>query len=66
MKRLKAVLSKRLSAFTSYEWAKRCKEGHTSVDDDKRAGAPRTAVTRDNIAAVDLAIKQNRRILYWN
>jgi len=44
------------------EWAKRFKEGRTSVDDDKRAGAPRTAVTRDNIAAVDLAIKQNRRI----
>ena len=34
----------------------------TTVDDDKRAGAPRTAVTRDNITAVDLAIKENRRI----
>ena len=45
-----------------YEWEKRFKEGRTAVDDDKQAGAPRTAVTRDNIAAVDLAIKQNRRI----
>src|SRR5688572_32291598 len=63
VKRLKAVFAEEtLSTSTIYEWAKRFKEGRTSVDDDKRAGAPRTAVTRDNIAAVDLAIKQNRRI----
>ena len=63
VKRLKAVFAEEtLSTSTIYEWAKRFKEGRTSVDDDNRAGAPRTAVTRDNIAAVDLAIKQNRRI----
>ena len=45
-----------------YEWAKRFKEGRTSVVDDQRVGAPCTAVTPNNIAAVDLAIKQNRRI----
>ena len=63
VKRLKAVFAEdTLSISTIYEWAKRFKEGRTSVDDDKRAGAPRTAVTRDNITAVDLAIKENRRI----
>src|ERR1043165_2234155 len=63
VKRLKAVFAEEtLSTSTIYEWAKQFKEGRTSVDDDNRAGAPRTAVTRDNIAAVDLAIKQNRRI----
>ena len=63
VKRLKAVFAEEtLSTSTIYEWAKRFKEGRTSVDDNNRAGAPRTAVTRDNIAAVDLAIKQNRRI----
>jgi hypothetical protein len=63
VKRLKAVFAEEtLSTYMIYEWAKQFKEGHTSVDDDKWAGAPRTAVTTDNIAAVDLAIKHNRRI----
>src|SRR4051812_8456058 len=61
VKRLKTVSAEdNLSISTIYEWAKRFKEGRTSVDDDKRAGAPRIAGTRDT--AVDLAIKENRRI----
>jgi len=63
VKRLKAVfVEDTLSMSTMYEWAKRFKEGRTSLDDNKRAGAPRAAVTWDNITAVDLAIKENRRI----
>jgi transposase len=63
VKRRKAVFAEEsLSISTIYEWAKGFKEGRTSVDDNKRAGAPRTAVTREDIATVDLAIKKNRRI----
>ena len=52
VKRLKAVFAEdTLSIPRIYEWAKRFKEGRISVDDDKRTGAPRTAVTLDNIAA---------------
>jgi len=62
VKRLKAVYAENtLLISTIYEWAKRFKDGRTSVD-DKRAGASRTAVTQDNITPVDLAIKENRRI----
>ena len=65
VKRLKAVFGENtLSTSTIYEWAKRFKEGRISVDDDKRAGAPRTAVTQDNIAAVDLAISKIVGFLY--
>jgi len=63
VKRLKAVFAEdTLLTSPICEWAKRFKEGRTSVDDDKRAGAPRTAVRRDNITAVDFATKEARRI----
>ena len=63
VKRLKAVFGEdTLSTSTIYEWAKQFKDGRISVDDDKRVVVPRAAITQDNIAAVDLAIKQNRWI----
>ena len=54
VKLLKAIFAEdTLSISTIYEWAKLFKEGRTSVDDEKWAGAPRTAVTRDNIIIID-------------
>ena len=45
-----------------YEWTEKFKNGITSVEDSPRPGPTFTAVTEDNIAAVENVIQENRRV----
>jgi len=45
-----------------YEWTEKFKNGVTSVEDSPRLGPAFTAVTEDNIPAVQNMIRKNRRI----
>jgi hypothetical protein len=45
-----------------YEWTEKFKNGVTSVDDSPRPGPAFTAVTDDNIAAVENEIWENWRV----
>ena len=45
-----------------YEWTEKFKNGVTSVKDSPRPGPAFTAVTEDNIAAVENVIRENRRV----
>jgi len=45
-----------------YEWTEKFKNGVTSVEDSPRPGPAFTAVTEDNIAAVENVIRENRRV----
>ena len=45
-----------------YEWTQKFKNGVTSVEDSPRPGPTFTAVTEDNIAAVENVIRENRRV----
>ena len=44
-----------------YEWTEKFKNGISSVEDSPRPGPAFTAVTKDNIAAVENMIRENRR-----
>jgi len=45
-----------------YEWTEKLKNGVTSVEDSPRPGPAFTAVTEDNIAAVENVIWENQRV----
>ena len=46
----------------SFRWAKACKAGKFSVDDDTRPGRTKTSVTKANIAAVKIVVEQDARL----
>jgi len=45
-----------------YEWTEKFKNDVSSVEDSPRPGPAFTAVTEDNIAAVENMIRENRRV----
>jgi len=45
-----------------YEWTEKFKNGVTSVEDSPRPDPAFTAVTEDNIAAVENMIRENRHV----
>jgi len=45
-----------------YEWTEKFKNGATSVEDSPRPGPSFTAVTEDNIAAMENMKRENRRV----
>ena len=51
-----------MSSTTVYEWTEKFKNGVTSMEDSPRLGPAFTAVTEDNIAAVENVIRENRRV----
>ena len=44
-----------------FRWVKAFKAGKFSVEDDTRPGRPKTSVTKANIAAVKIVVKQDVR-----
>ena len=46
----------------SFRWVKAFKAGKFSVEDDTRPGRPKTSVTKANIAAVKIVVKQDARL----
>ena len=44
---------------TVFRWVKAFKAGKFSVEDDTRPGRPKTSVTKANIAAVKIVVKQD-------
>ena len=40
------------------------RSGRTSFEDEERSGRPHTALTPDNIAAVELMLREDCRIMY--
>ena len=50
-----------ISMCTVFKWVKAFKAGKFSVEDDTRAGRPKT-VTRANIAAVKIVVEQDARL----
>jgi hypothetical protein len=51
-----------MSRIQVYEWTEKFKNGVTSVEDAPRLGPALSAVTDDNIAAVESVIWENRRV----
>ena len=51
-----------MSRTQAYEWTEKFKNSVTSVEDSPRPGPAFTAVTEDNIAAVENVIWENRRV----
>ena len=45
-----------------FRWVKAFKAGKFSVEDDTHPGRPKTAVTKANIAAVKIVVKQDARL----
>lgn len=50
-----------LSKTTVYEWHKRFREGHESLQDDERSGRPTTSKSQENIDGVRTLIERDRR-----
>ena len=51
-----------MSSTKVYEWTEKFKNGVTSVQDPPYPGPAFTAVTEDNIAAVENVIQENRHV----
>ena len=51
-----------ISMHTVLRWVKAIKAGKFSVEDDTRPGRPNTSVTKANIAAVKIVVKQDARL----
>ena len=47
---------------TVFRWVKAFKAGKFSVEDNTRPGRPKTSVTKANIAAVKIVVKQDARL----
>ena len=48
-----------ISMRTIFRWVKAFKPGKFSVEDDTRPGRPKTSVTKANITAVKIVVKQD-------
>ena len=48
-----------ISMRTDFRWVEAFKVGKFSVEDDTRPGRPKTSVTKANIAAVKIVVKQD-------
>ena len=55
-------MAQTISMRTVFRWVKAKKAGKFSVEDDTRSGRPNTSVTKANIAAVKIVVKQNTRL----
>ena len=51
-----------ISMRTVFRWVKAFKAGKFSVEDDTHPGKPKTSVTKANIAAVMIVVKQDARL----
>ena len=51
-----------ISMRTIFRWVKAFKAGNFSVEDGTRPGRPKSFVTKDNIAAVKIVVKQDARL----
>ena len=51
-----------ISMRTVFRWVKAFKAGKFSVEDDTHSGRPKTSVTKANIAAVKIVVKQDARL----
>ena len=51
-----------ISVRTVFRWVKAFKAWKFSVEDDTRPGRPKTSVTKANIAAVKIVVKQDARL----
>ena len=51
---------------TVFRWVKVFKAGKFSIEDDTHPGRPKTAVTKANIAAVKIVVKQDARLSVKN
>ena len=51
-----------ISMHTVFRWVKAFKAGKFSVEDDTHPGRPKTSVTKANIAAVKIVVKQDARL----
>ena len=51
-----------ISMCTVFRWLKAFKAGNFSAEDDTRPGRPKTSVTKANIAAVIIVVKQDARL----
>ena len=51
-----------ISTCTVFRWVKAFKAGKFSVEDDTCPGRPKTSVTKGNIAAVKIVVKQDARL----
>ena len=51
-----------ISMRTIFRWVKAFKAGKFSVEDDTRPGRPKISVTKANIAAVKIVVKQDARL----
>ena len=51
-----------ISMRTVVRWVKAFKAGKFSVEDDNRAGRPKTSITKANTAAVKIVVEQNARL----
>ena len=47
---------------TVFRWVKAFKDWKFSFEDDTRPGRPKTSVTKANIAAVKIVVKQDARL----
>jgi len=53
-----------MSRTQAYEWTEKFKNSVTSVEDSPRPGPAFTAVSEDNIAALENVIRENRRVTF--
>ena len=51
-----------ISIRTDFRWVKAFKAWKFSIEDDTRPGKPKTSVTKANIAAVKIVVKQDARL----
>ena len=51
-----------ISMHTVFRWVKAFKAGKFSVETDTRPGRPKTSVTKANIAAIKIVVKQDARL----
>lgn len=52
------------SRATVFNWFAEFKRGRQSLKDDAHTGRPATAVTAENIAAVERIVREDRRVTY--
>ena len=64
-KELKACISDHAPEIrTIYKWIKYFKAGGESLEDQRRSGRPKTAITQDNIRLLENLVEENPHITY--